>query len=121
MEQPQPTHRPWGLNKIKAIAAGQPSGAKALLSAVLELGLPYTMERDDILHGFIYGSEALVDQNGAQTFLQSQISRLQTSDAIPQPLASRAVPGISAHWETEGTRVTRKMQPQTPGVERGSG
>ena len=37
------------------------SGSKALIQSVLELGMPYTMERDDVLHGFFYGTEALTD------------------------------------------------------------
>ena len=98
MEQPQPTHRPWGLNKIEAIAAGQPSGAKALLSAVLELGLPYTMERDDILHGFIYGSEALVDQNGAQRSFKPN----QPAPNLGRHTATARLKGRARHFGSLG-------------------
>jgi hypothetical protein len=62
-----------------------------LLAAVLELGLPYTMEQNDILHGFIYGSESLVDLSVAQTFLQGQNTKLQVPGAIPQKLVDVAV------------------------------
>ncbi len=63
------------------------SGSKALLQAVLELGMPYTVERDDVLHGFLYGSESLVDLEVSRTFLQAQKTRLDTRvDVKPQAL-----------------------------------
>jgi hypothetical protein len=66
-------------------AAGELSGAKALLTAVLELGMPYTLERDDVLHGFLYGNESLVDTAAANTFLQKQNGTLQVTPDSPPP------------------------------------
>ncbi|MBE0545608.1 MAG: hypothetical protein IH623_30120 [Verrucomicrobia bacterium] len=68
-------------------AGRQLSGAKALLSAVLELGMPYTLAHDGVLRGFLYGSEPLVDTGTATTFLQNQNAQLQASPkTAPQPL-----------------------------------
>ncbi|MGA2863507.1 MAG: LamG-like jellyroll fold domain-containing protein [Verrucomicrobiota bacterium] len=64
-------------------AAGQLSGAKMLLTDVLELGLPYTLANDDVLHGFLYGSESLIDTSAATTFLQTQNAQLQVSPTAP--------------------------------------
>ena len=62
-------------------------GVKALLAAVLELGMPYTLERDDVLHGFLYGSESLVDEQASRVFLQTENAELQAQpDARPQGL-----------------------------------
>jgi hypothetical protein len=72
-------------------AAGLLSGAKLLLTDVLELGMPYTLERDGVLHGFLYGSEPLMDSAAATTFLQTQNAQLQASpDAAPQALTDLA-------------------------------
>ena len=63
------------------------SGAKLLLADVLELGMPYTLEHDGVLHGFLYGSESLMDTAAATTFLQTQNAQLQaTPNAPPQRL-----------------------------------
>jgi Regulator of chromosome condensation (RCC1) repeat len=68
-------------------AAAQLSGAKALLTDVLELGMPYTLAHDGVLHGFLYGSESLADTGAATTFLQDQNAQLQASPNLaPQPL-----------------------------------
>jgi hypothetical protein len=67
------------------------SGAKLLLADVLELGMPYTLERDGVLHGFLYGSESLADNGSANTFLQAQITLLQAMpNAAPQALTDVA-------------------------------
>jgi hypothetical protein len=58
-------------------AAAQLSGAKMLLADVLELGMPYTLASDAILHGFIYGSQALTDISVATNYLQTQNAQLQ--------------------------------------------
>ncbi len=72
-------------------AAGQLSGAKLLLADVLELGMPYTLANDHVLHGFLYGSEAMMDTSAATNFLQNQNVLLQVSpSAPPQALASVA-------------------------------
>jgi hypothetical protein len=65
--------------------AGSLSGAKLLLTDVLELGMPYTLERDGVLHGFLYGSEPLMDSAAAATFLQRQNAQLQASPNAAPP------------------------------------
>lgn len=83
------TLQPFGSSSTNAFAL---SGPKALLTAVLELGLPYTLERDDVLHGFLYGNESLVDLTTAQTFLQDENEKLQASpETMPQTLGQVAV------------------------------
>ncbi len=52
------------------------SGAKALCQAVLELGMPYTMERDDVLHGCFYGSEGVMDLGVATNVFSAESSRM---------------------------------------------
>ncbi len=54
------------------------SGAKALLKATLELGMPYTMERDDFLHSFFYGTEALSDIDVVKGLFQADVNTLST-------------------------------------------
>ncbi|HEX5399834.1 MAG TPA: hypothetical protein VFY06_12390, partial [Verrucomicrobiae bacterium] len=63
-------------------AAGQLSAVKLLLTDVLELGMPYTLARDGVLHGFLYGSESLMDNGAATGFLQSQNAQLQSSPTL---------------------------------------
>ncbi len=68
-------------------AAGELSGAKLLLTDVLELGMPYTLAHDGVLHGFLYGSESLVDTGAATAFLQTQNAQLQAlPNAAPPAL-----------------------------------
>jgi hypothetical protein len=77
-------------------AASQLSGAKALLAAVLELGMPYTLERDDVLHGFLYGSESLVDLDTAVTFFQNENAKLQ---ATPNPPPQALTPVAALRYQ----------------------
>jgi len=73
------------------------SGAKALLQAVLELGLPYTMERDDVLHGFFYGTEGLTDLEVAQDLFSAETNKLATTpDARPMLLEEVVWPQYNA-------------------------
>ena len=68
------------------------SGTKAMLQTVLELGMPYTLEQDDVLRGFLYGSEPLVELGSARAFLEEQAARLGARpDARAQSLVSVAV------------------------------
>jgi alpha-tubulin suppressor-like RCC1 family protein len=62
------------------------SGAKALLAAVLQLGMPYTLERDGVLHGFLYGSQSLMDTSAATAFLQTQNAQFQATPNAPLQL-----------------------------------
>jgi Regulator of chromosome condensation (RCC1) repeat len=66
-------------------AAVQLTGAKMLLTDVLELGMPYTLAHDGILHGFLYGSESLADTSAATNFLQTQNVELQASPKLAPP------------------------------------
>ena len=75
------------------------SGARALLAAVLELGMPYTVQRDYILRGFLYGSEPLVDLAVPPTLLQAQNAELGQA---PRPAAAALDGGcapLPALWE----------------------
>lgn len=68
------------------------SGTKALVTAVLELGLPYTLERDDVLHGFLYGTERLMDLDASRSFLQSENAKLAATPGVaPQSFTEVAV------------------------------
>lgn len=63
------------------------SGGKALFQAVTELAMPYTLERDDVLHGFLYGSEALAGLDAVYQFLDAEdAKRLAMADAVPREL-----------------------------------
>ena len=79
------------LQLILQDASLQLSGAKALWTAVLELALPYTLEQDDILRGFLYGSESLIDFDAARIFLEAQNASLEAwSDTKPETLSEVA-------------------------------
>jgi hypothetical protein len=64
-------------------SAAELSGAKALLQAVLELGMSHTLERDDVLHGFLYGSESLPDLDVARIMFANEIARLGATPFTP--------------------------------------
>ena len=73
-------------------SAAELSGSKALFQAVLELAMPYTLERDDVLHGFLYGSEAIADLNAVDQFLDTEnAKRMGMADAIPQEMTEVAL------------------------------
>jgi hypothetical protein len=99
-------------------SAADLSGAKALLTAVLELGMPYTLERDEVLHGFLYGSESLVDLDASRTFLQAENAKLLANpDAKPQALTEVAV----LRYQRFAERLTARLndlqatgQPEIP-------
>jgi hypothetical protein len=63
-------------------AAVKLAGPKLLLTDVLELGMPYTLANDTVLHGFLYGSDALMDNAATTTFLQNQNAQLQASPTL---------------------------------------
>ncbi|MGA2750043.1 MAG: hypothetical protein ABSG59_14820 [Verrucomicrobiota bacterium] len=97
-------------------AAVSLSGAKALLTAVLELGMPYTLERDGVLHGFLYGSESLMDTGVATNVLMTQIAQLQTNGA-PQALtevAALSYQCFSAELNTCLSNLQATGQPEIP-------
>ncbi|HOY57499.1 MAG TPA: hypothetical protein PK640_05085 [Verrucomicrobiota bacterium] len=73
------------------------AGSKALLQAVLELGLPYTMERDDVLHGMFYGAEPLADLAVARDLFSAEADKLATTpDARPMIFEEVAGPRVLA-------------------------
>ena len=73
------------------------SGAKALFQAVLELGMPYTLERDDVLHGFLYGTEALPDWEVAQDLFSAETNNLATTPHVrPMVLEEVVSPRLTA-------------------------
>jgi hypothetical protein len=59
------------------------NGAKTLMTSVLQLGMPYTLARDGILHGFLYGSGSLIDSAGVTNYFQSQDAELQAAPNAP--------------------------------------
>lgn len=68
------------------------SGAGALLTAVVELALPYTLENDDVLHGFLHGSESLMDLESFHANLAEEFAGLTTRpDAKSQNLGGIAI------------------------------
>jgi hypothetical protein len=71
-------------------------GAKALLKAVLELGMPYTLERDDVLHGFLYGSESLADREVSLAFVRAGHDRLQADYTAKPVLLAEVAPRRAA-------------------------
>lgn len=52
------------------------TGAKVLLESVLALGLPDSLDQDDVLRGFLFGSEALIDREGARALYEAEQVRL---------------------------------------------
>ncbi len=94
------------------------SGAKALLAAVLQLGMPYTLERDGVLHGFFYGNQSLMDSSAATYFLQTQNAQLQaTPNAPPRPLTEAATLGYQGFVKRLNQCLTNLQatgQPENP-------
>ncbi len=72
-------------------AATELSGARSLLESILALALPYTLERDDVLHGFVYGSESLIERDLAIELYLQDIQRL-----LANPQAPPLKPGLVA-------------------------
>ncbi|MGO9479442.1 MAG: RCC1 domain-containing protein [Limisphaerales bacterium] len=97
-------------------AAESLSGTEALLADVLELGMPYTMERDGILHGFLYGSESLLDIGTATSFLNTQNAQLQ-ANAPPQSLGYVALlryEGFTNQLTADLNALQATGQPEIP-------
>ena len=99
-------------------AAAQLVGAKLLLTDVLELGMPYTMERDGVLHGLLYGSSSLMDPSGATNFLQAQNAQIQTSPATRCPslsgIAALTYLGFQQRLNQDLTNLQAAGQPEIP-------
>jgi hypothetical protein len=88
-------------------SADQLSGAKMLLQSVLELGMPYTMERDDVLHGLFYGSEALMDLDTARDLYSAETNKLWTTpEARPLVLDELVWPRLNCF----ATRLSERLQ-----------
>jgi hypothetical protein len=91
------------------------SGAKALIQAVLQLGLPYTLERDDILRGFLFGSEPLMDLRGSTNWLYAENARLQaTPGAAPQLLSQVAAVRHQSFTAELNRGLGNLQEPETP-------
>jgi len=80
--------------------------------------LPRRLERDDILRGFLYGSESLVDLGAANTFLQNQNTILQTT---PNALAPALAEVAELRYQRFAERLTARLndlqatgQPELP-------
>lgn len=87
--------------------AVQLSGSKALLQAVLELAMPDTLERDDVLRGFLYGSESLLDLETSGAFLAAENAHLNTRpDCRPQTLGEVG----AARFLRFSERLTARLQ-----------
>lgn len=84
------------INNVTLLGTTELSGAKVLIEAVLELGMPYTMERDDVLHGFFHGTEALPDQDIIADLFSSERDRLlNTPHARPMLLSEVLSPRLA--------------------------
>lgn len=55
-------------------------GAKVLLESVLALGLSDSLDQDDVLRGFLFGSESLIDREGARALYEAERVRLNTDE-----------------------------------------
>ncbi len=99
-------------------AALELSGSKALLQAVLELGLPYTLERDDVLHGFFYGSDPLADLDVARQLVSAEATRLDAASAAPplvlQHLAPSRFTCFTNRLHARLSELAAGGQPETP-------
>jgi hypothetical protein len=97
-------------------AAIDVSGAKALLEAVLQLGMPYTMERDDVLHGFFYGTEPLADLDAARALFSAETNRLFTTPGVrPMVLEEVVWPRFSCFTNRLANRLEDLQIPRLVG------
>ncbi len=60
-------------------ATGQLDGALSLLQAVTALALPQSIEQDDAMRGFLFGSEAIPDKSIATQVYDAELDRLALS------------------------------------------
>ena len=99
-------------------AAAELSGSKALLDAVLSLGMPYTLERDDVLHGFLYGGEPLVGLEAAHQLLLEEMEAIQSPPFLPTlKLSETAADRFACFKERLQTRlneIAQTGQPESP-------
>ena len=99
-------------------AAVQLSGAKALLQAVLQLGLPYTLQRDDALHGFLFGSQPLVDMQEAYNLISADTNMLATTPNAPplkfSTVANARLNCFSSRLQDRLSDLAAMGQPELP-------
>ncbi len=100
------------------LAAAEISGYKALIQAVLELAMPYTIERDDVLHGFLYGTEGLPDLGVTRAMLSAEATRLAATPEV-RPLVIEEVvwPRWSCftnRWNECLNEIASNRQPELP-------
>jgi hypothetical protein len=91
------------------------SGSKMLLESVLSLGMPYTLERDDILHGFFRGTEPLMDQDTARQLLSHELDAIQTPPYVPTLLLNQvAILRYARFAERLQSRLNELAEPEIP-------
>jgi alpha-tubulin suppressor-like RCC1 family protein len=67
------------LNDDVTVAVRRLNGSLELLKAVTSLALPQSIEQDDALRGFLFGSEAIPDQIIATEVYETELNRLALS------------------------------------------
>jgi len=101
-------------------AAGEAlAGSKALLEAVLSLAMPYTLERDDVLHGLFYGTEPLMDLDAARQVLSDEMKAIQSPPFVPvSSLNQVAAARFACFRERLQTRLNDLAQTGQPEIPR---
>jgi len=106
------------IDNVTLLGTTELSGAKELIEAVLELGMPYTMERDDVLHGFFHGTEALPDQDIVTELFTNERDRLlNTPHARPMLLGNVLSPRFACFADRLNQRLLDLQatgQPEIP-------
>jgi hypothetical protein len=97
------------------------SGAKALIQAVLELGMSHTLQGDDVLHGFFYGTEPLADIQAASRMFQTETNRLFAIPTVRPALLDESL--FRARYNAFATRLSQCLtnleatgQPEIPRI-----
>jgi len=86
---------------------------------VLELGMSYTLERDDVLRASFYGSEGLVDLNVASGLFSAETNRLfQTPTARPMVLEEEVRPRFTSFTNRLNQRLLELQQAGQPEIPR---
>jgi alpha-tubulin suppressor-like RCC1 family protein len=81
----------------------QLTGAKVLLESVIALGLPDSLDQDDVLRGLLFGSESLIDRDGARALYEAEKDRLNTDEWLCRAPIGRD--GVRALYVAEVARL----------------